>query len=292
MLLKKYIFPYLLILPLIIIMIGLVFYPVLVTFTDSFKSMSLLNPGDERFIWLSNYYTLLHDPTVLRTLENTFFYFLLAIVGELIGGLFIAMVLNRKFRGRGLVLAAVIIPWSLPPVVNGIIWKWIYDPSTGVLNDILMNFHIIQSNQIWLGNSTLALLCVTLVHIWKMIPLTAVILLATLQTIPKDLYEAARMDGSSPINIFRFITLPFLKPAIVISLTQSTIAAINIFDEIYVLTGTNLGTRSVLLQNYLIAFQQLNLGQGMALSLMITLITVLISIVYVLWLRIGKGEKM
>jgi len=181
---------------------------------------------------------------------------ILAISGEVIGGLSIALVLKKKFRGRGLVLAAVIIPWALPPVTNGVIWKWIYNPTYGVLNDIFLKLHIISTNQVWLGDARFSLLCVTLVHIWKMIPLTAVILLAALQTISDELY-----------------------------------AAINLFDEIFVLTGTALDTRSILVQDYLIAFRQLDLGLGMSLSLIITVITLAISLFYVLWLNEKEVKK-
>ncbi len=287
---KKVIFPYLLVLPLIVIMFGLVFYPAVLTLVDSFKQLSLMEPDNIKFAGFSNYINLLTDSTVLRTLKNTSAYYFLAIAGEVVGGMYIAMVLKKKFRGRGLLLAAVVIPWALPPVVNAVIWKWIYDPNTGVLNDLLLKLHIIHESQVWLGNPHFALFCVTLVHVWKMIPLTAVILLASLQTIPGELYEAAKIDGASPVRSFWHITLPLLKPALAIALTQATFAAINIFDEIFVLTGSALDTRSVLIQNYLIAFRQLNLGMGMALSLIITLITLGISLIYIIWLNERKEK--
>lgn len=279
---RRMIFPYILIFPLVIIMLGLVFYPAAVTFVDSFKSINLTRPYDVKFVGFSNYIELFNDPTVLRTAYNSALYFIFAVAGEMIGGLLIALALRNKFKGRGLVLAAVIIPWSLPPVVNGVIWKWIYDPSYGVLNDILLKLGVISSYQVWLGQASLSLILVTIVHIWKMIPLTVVILLASLQTISNDLYESAQIDGASRSRSFWHITLPLLKPAIVISLTQATFAAINLFDEIFVLTGTALDTRSILIQNYLIAFRKLELGLGMSLSLIITVITLGITLVYLI----------
>lgn len=288
---KRMIFPYVLIFPLVIIMLGLVFYPAAVTFVDSFKSINLTRPYDVKFVGFSNYIELFNDPTVLRTAYNSALYFIFAVVGELIGGLLIALALRNKFKGRGLVLAAVIIPWSLPPVVNGVIWKWIYDPSYGVLNDILLKLGVINSYQVWLGQASLSLILVSIVHIWKMIPLTVVILLASLQTISNDLYESAQIDGASRSRSFWHITLPLLKPAIVISLTQATFAAINLFDEIFVLTGTALDTRSVLIQNYLIAFRKLELGLGMSLSLIITVITLGITLVYLMLMNERETKK-
>jgi len=289
--LRQTIFPYLIVFPLVLIMLGLVFYPATLTLMDSFKSINLMRPNNVKFVGFSNYISLLHDPTVLRTAWNSLLYLILAISGEVIGGLSIALVLKKKFRGRGLVLAAVIIPWALPPVTNGVIWKWIYNPTYGVLNDIFLKLHIISTNQVWLGDARFSLLCVTLVHIWKMIPLTAVILLAALQTISDELYEAANIDGANKLQSFWHITIPLLKPALAIALTQATFAAINLFDEIFVLTGTALDTRSILVQDYLIAFRQLDLGLGMSLSLIITVITLAISLFYVLWLNEKEVKK-
>lgn len=273
-------------------MLGLVFYPAFITLMDSFKSINLMKPNDIKFVGFANYIELLDDPTVLRTARNSSLYLTFSIIGEIMGGLLIALVLKNKFKGRGLILAAVILPWALPPVVNGVIWKWIYDPSYGVLNDILLHLGFISDYQVWLGKTHLSLLLVTLVHIWKMIPLVAVILLAQLQTISDELYEAAQIDGANRLRSFWHITLPLLKPAIAIALTQSTFAAINLFDEIFVLTGTALDTRSILVQNYLTAFRNLELGLGMSLSLIITVVTIGITLIYVLMLQEKEPKKL
>lgn len=287
---KRKIYPYLLILPIVILMLGLVFYPAVVTFIDSFKSMKLTRPDDIQFVGLSNYIQLLTDADVLQAFINTSWYFLLAVVLEVIGGLVFALVLEKKFRGRGIVLAAVILPWAFPPVVNSAIWKWIYDPTYGVFNDILLRIGMIDSYQPMLAEPGLAVMLIMIVHIWKMIPLVTIILLAVLQTIPDDLHQAAQIDGASWRQRFLYITLPLLKPAIVIVLTQATIASINLFDEIYVLTGTALHTRSLMIQTYLTAFRELNLGLGMALSFMTTTIILLLCMLFIFLLR-DRGEK-
>lgn len=261
-------------------MVGLVFYPATLTFIDSFKSLKLSMPGDTHFIGLSNYKELLSDPDVLITFKNTFWYFSLAVTIELLGGLCIALVLRKKFIGRGWMLAIIILPWAFPPVVSATIWKLVFDPIYGPVNHILTNIGIMQTSSSLLAKPGLAIFIIALVHAWKMIPLAAMILLAALQAIPKDIHQAAQIDGAGVWKGFLHITLPLLKPAIAIVLTQATIASINLFDEIYVLTGTALDTRSIMTENYLIAFRQLDLGLGMAMSFLTTIIILVICIIY------------
>lgn len=276
---KQKVYPYLFIIPLILLMFGFVFYPATLTFIESFKSLKLSMPNDSNFIGLSNYMELLRNPDVLVTFKNTFWYFLLAIIFEFIGGLAIALVLRHKFIGRGWMLAIVVLPWAFPPVVSATMWRLVFDPY-GPVNQILSNIGIMQSSSSLLAKPGLAILIIAIVHSWKMIPLVAMILLAALQTIPKEIHQAAQVDGAGAWKGFLHITLPLLAPAIAIVLTQSTIASISLFDEIYVLTGTALDTRSIMTENYLIAFRQLDLGLGMAMSFITTLIILLISAVY------------
>jgi len=275
--------PILLVLPLLLVMVGLVLYPAGMTVWDSLHRLDLTNPGSAPFVGLENYGRLLRDSNVRAATANTLAYLAMALGAEVVLGLGIALVLNRRFWGRGAMLAIVILPWALPPVANGVIWKWIYNPQYGVLNGLLEQMVLIQDYQVWLGKPVWALLLVTLVHVWKMMPLAAVIFLAALQTIPHSLYEAAGIDGAGPVRSFFHVTLPLLRPSLAVVLTQGTIGALNLFDEVWVLTGTALSTRPILLQNYLIAFRDLNLGYGMALSLGITLVTLLISGIYVLF---------
>lgn len=283
---KQKFYPYLFIIPLIILMFGLVFYPAALTFIDSFKSLKLTMPDDTHFIGLSNYVTLLNDPDVLIAFKNTFWYFILALILEFFGGLLIALVLKDKFIGRGWMLAIVILPWAFPPVVSATIWKLIFDPTYGPVTQILTNMGIVQTSGSLLAKPGVAIFIIALVHAWKMIPLVAMILLAALQAIPKEIHQAAKIDGAGTWKDFLHITLPLLKPAIAIVLTQITIASINLFDEIYVLTGTALDTRSIMTENYLIAFRQLNLGLGMAMSFLTTVVILVICLIY--FLVLGK----
>lgn len=288
---KQKAFPYLLITPLILIMLGLVFYPAALTLLDSFKSLKLSMPHDRHFIGLGNYVTLFQDPDILTTFKNTFWYFLLALTFEFFGGLFMALVLRRKFRGRGWILAIVVLPWAFPPVVSAAIWKLVFDPLYGPVNQLLTSLGIIETSVSLLAKPGVAIVIIALVHAWKMIPLVALILLAALQTIPEEIHQAAYVDGAGEWRSFWHITLPLLKPAIAIVLTQSTIASINLFDEIYVLTGTALDTRSIITETYLIAFRKLDLGLGMAMSFVTSFIILIICTIYFIVLgKRGEGR--
>jgi multiple sugar transport system permease protein len=281
--------PYILIAPLFILLVLLTFYPLLLTIFNSLQSLNLGRPDDIRFVGLANYIELMTDPAVLNAMRNSVQYFILSVSIEILGGIVIALSLRNKFRGRAIILGIVILPWALPPVVNSIVWKWIYDPSYGLLNDVLIKLGMIDHFHVWLGDPHFSLVWVALVHIWKMMPLISIIMLAQLQTIPAELYEAARIDGANSLQSFRHITLPLLKPALIIALTLGTVSAFHLFDEVYVLTGTSLDTRSIMVQDYLIAFRELKYSMGMALSLIITIVILALTWFYN---QLGKEARM
>jgi multiple sugar transport system permease protein len=197
-----------------------------------------------------------------------------------VGGLTIALVLNKPFRGRGLVFAIVILPWALPSVVSGVLWARIFNPDNGLLNSLLLQLHVIHTYKVWFASPYWSIAFVTLVHVWGVVPLISLILLSGLQGIPENLYGAARVDGAGAITRFRYITLPLLRPALAVALTTGTVIALAIFDEIFVLNGTALNTRSVMMQVYLTTFQQLNFGQGTALAVVLSLATGMFALAY------------
>ncbi|MFA5383538.1 MAG: sugar ABC transporter permease [Eubacteriales bacterium] len=274
---KKNLFSYLLITPLLLITVVFIIYPLITTVIDSFRSVNLMKPNDIGFIGTGNYTELLNDITNMQTMRNNCLYFVFSIIIETAGGLIVALALKNNFRSRALLLAVIILPWALPPVVNGLIWKLIYYPSSGLLNDLLLKADIIGSPKIWMGMPQYSIFLITIVHAWKIIPLCTLIILAQLQSIDKDLYEAVKIDGANGLQEFRHITLPMLKPALAVSLTLGAIFAFQLFDEIYVLNGTALDTRSVLIQAYLLAFRDLKVSLGMALSLIAMIVTLAIT---------------
>ena len=269
------------VLPIVAIMGGLVFLPVAATLWDSLYRIEPMRPGTP-FVGLANYLTSFGDGAVRQAWANTFAYVAIAVALETLGGLGAALLLNRVKRGRRWLLAALVLPWCLPPVVNALVWLWIYNPSYGLLNGLLQAAGVIAENRVWFNDHATALALVALVHVWRMMPLTAIILLAALQSIPDELYEAATLDGAGPVKAFRLITLPLISGGLAIALCQSTVFAFNLFDEAWILAGSSLDTRTVIVQVYLSAFQNLKFSYGMALSVLAMIASLLVSLVYVL----------
>ncbi len=271
--------PYVLILPLVVVIAVLALYPTATTFVQSFFNLDPLNPP-VRFVGLRNYRAIFADPAVANAWLNTALYAFFGVVMTTLIGLGMALALRRPFRGRGLVLALLILPWALPGVVEGIIWSWIYDPTFGVLNSALRSLHLISQYQLWIsGNRVLSIFFIDLVQVWQTAPLAALLILASLQNIPDELHDAASMDGAGRLQELMSITLPLVRPGIAIAVVQALIASLNIFDQVYVLNGNASTGASVVMQTYLTAFQNLNFGQGYALSFLLTLLTIGISVV-------------
>ncbi|ASJ73718.1 carbohydrate ABC transporter permease [Granulosicoccus antarcticus] len=267
--------------PALLIMGALVLWPLASTIWDSFYSVNPMKVG-KPFVGLDNYINLLSDPNVRQAWSNTFLYVLFTVVIETVLGVSAALLLNKVKFGRSWLLAALILPWCLPPVVNAIVWGWIFNPSYGVLNNALLSMGVISENKVWFNERLSALFMISVVHAWRMMPLTAIIILAALQSIPKELYEAAKLDGAGAIKMFRKITLPLIASGLAIALSQSTVFAFNMFDEAWIMNGTGYDTRSVMIQVYMSAFQNLKFSYGMALSIMAMLASLIISAVYVL----------
>ena len=267
--------------PILITMASLVFYPMLVTSWDSLHRVNPMQPGTP-FVGLANYTRMLSDKQLGMSWMNTFSYVILAVLAETVFGVLAAALINQVKVGRQWILAAVILPWALPGVVNAVIWLWIYQPGAGLLNGILTSLGLPFENHIWFNDRTSAIMAVTVVHVWRMMPLTIVIVLAAMQSIPDHLYQAARIDGATNFQMLSLVTLPLVRSAIAVSMTNATVQAFNLFDEAWVLAGASLETRPVLVQIYLETFQNLRFSYGMALSLTITFVSLLVSLVYVL----------
>ena len=271
----------LLVAPILVTMVALVFFPLVQTVWDSLHRINPMQPGSP-FIGLANYVNMLSDADLGTAWINTFIYVAIAVAAETVFGVLVAALLNHVVIGRKWLLAAVVLPWALPGVVNAVIWMWIYQPGAGLLNGILTAFGLPFENHVWFNDRTSAIVAVAIVHIWRMMPLTVVIVLAAMQSIPSHLYEAAHIDGATRLQMFFRITLPLIRGAIAIAMTNGTVAAFNLFDEAWVLAGASLDTRPMLVQIYLETFQNLHFSYGMALSLVVTIVALLVSLVYVI----------
>jgi multiple sugar transport system permease protein len=267
--------------PIVITMVTLVFFPLCLTMWDSLHRINPMQAGTP-FVGAANYVNMLSDANLGRSWTNTLLYVAIAVSAETVFGVLAAALINQVRVGRQWLLAAVVLPWALPGVVNAVIWMWIYQPGAGLLNGILTVSGLPFENHVWFNDRTSAIVAVAIVHIWRMMPLTVVIVLAAMQSIPDDLYEAATIDGATRPQTFTLITLPLVRSAIAVAMTNSTVAAFNLFDEAWVLAGTSLDTRPVLVQVYMETFQNLNFSYGMALSLTVMAVSLLVSLVFVL----------
>jgi multiple sugar transport system permease protein len=269
--------PYILLSPLVVFIGALSFVPTADTTVEAFFRVMPLDPPT-RFTGLGNFRALFADSAITTAWVNTAVYVVLGVVLSVVLGTAIAVALKRRFRWRGVILALVILPWALPAVVEAVIWSWIYNPTFGVMNSALHSAHIIGAYHLWLGlNRWLTIALIEIVQVWQITPLSAVIILAALQSIPTDLYEAARVDGAGPVASFRRISLPLIRPALAVCAVESLVLSLNIFDQVYVLNGIAPLGSSVMLQTYVTTFENLNFGGGYALSLLMTLATAVLS---------------
>ena len=263
---------------------GLIVYPLVRGFQQSIQSSGQFGQP-QRYVGLRNYRQVLDDPTATGAIRHTFEYVALAVSLELLLGIVVAVTLRRLFPGRGIVLAILVLPWALPSVVSGVLWRRVFDPDNGLLNSALLKLHVIHEPHVWLAGGRWAIAFITLVHVWGVLPLVSLIFLAGLQSIPEELYNASAVDGAGAWRQFRHITLPLLRPSIAVAATIGTLLAIAIFDEVYVLNGTALNTRSVLIQVYNTTFVEADFAHGMALAFLLAGATALLGSAYVLALR-------
>ena len=234
-----------LLVPSVIVVFGVVVYPVLRTLMISFFEVDSPVATETPFVGLGNYADALGDPNFWRAARQTAYFAVTSIGLEIVFGTGVALLLNAPLRARWLFRAVVILPWALPTIVNGAMWRWILNAEYGVLNALLSALHLQDSYRSWLGTDPfVALNMVIVADVWKNTSLAAFFLLAGLQTIPRELYEAARVDGAGPVRSFLRITLPMLRPTIAIVLVLRTIEAFKVFDIIYVMTSGGPGTSS------------------------------------------------
>jgi multiple sugar transport system permease protein len=269
--------PYILLSPLVVFIGALSFIPTVDTTVEAFFRVMPLDPPT-RFVGLGNFRALFADPVIVTSWVNTAVYVAIGVVASVVLGTAMAVALKQSFRLRGVILALVILPWALPAVVEAVIWSWIYNPTFGVLNSALHSAHAIGGYHVWLGlDRWLTILLIEIVQVWQITPLSALVILAALQSVPQDLYEAARVDGAGPVQAFRYISLPLIRPALAVCTVEALVLSLNIFDQVYILNGIAPLGSSVMLQTYVTTFEDLNFGGGYALSLLITIVTAALS---------------
>lgn len=258
--------------------------PLAGTILDSLYQLSLRFENAPRpFVGLDNYWLVLTDDSWYNALQVTGIVAGVSVAVELVLGMIIALLINRSFRGRGIVRASVLVPWALTTVVSAKMWAWIYDGRYGVANDLLMRLGMIDAPIIFLVRPEVTIWAMIAAEIWKTTPFMALLLLAGLQLIPQELFEAAALDGASRWQAFWRVTLPILRPTILVALLFRTIDAVRMFDLPRVLTngGPGKSTETLVLYTYNTFFTSLNFGYGSALAVMIFVIVMLVSFVFI-----------
>lgn len=258
---------WLLVVPAVLLLLLVFAYPILRAFWSSLFLENLGTQLQPIFAGLDNYTRLVLDGRFWQSLWNTAVFTIASVVLELLLGMGIALVLNQSFRGRGALRTIAILPWALPTAVMALAWAWIFNDQFGVWNDILLRLGFIEAPVNWLGNPNLAMLTIIAADVWKTTPFISILLLAGLQSIPQDLYEAHAIDGASPWQSFYRITLPLLMPQILIALLFRVAQAVGIFDLVQVMTGGGPAgsTETVSIYIYATVMRYLDFGYGAAL---------------------------
>lgn len=235
------------------------------------------------FIGADNFTKVIGDKRVRSTLMFTLIFTFASVFLELIFGLFLALIMNRAFRGRSLVRTFSLIPWAIPTSVAAMMWSYLYNGSSGIISNIFSTIGLISSPAAMLNSSTNALGAIVIADVWKTTPYMALLLLGGLQIIPNSLYESSALDGAKKIQQFRYITLPLLKPSIFVALLFRTLDAFRVFDLIYVLTGGGPGgsTESLSVYAYKVMFSQTRFGYGSAMVIIMALVVGLIAFIYI-----------
>jgi len=263
--------------------IGLVaVFPLGWTFWESLHLHDLRMPWRGRpFVGLDHYMEAAGDPRFWGALAHTFFFTAASVALELVLGLLLALGLHRAFRGRGLARTAALLPWAIPTVVAALVWRFLFEGPQGAANQILAASGLVADPPVWFSHPQLAWVPLVLADVWKTTPFVALLLLAGLQGIDAELYEAARVDGAGALGRLRHVTLPLLRPALAVALLFRTLDALRVFDQVYVMTGGGPGTATEVLSVY--AFQallrDLRFGYGSALSVSVFVLSFLLALV-------------
>ncbi len=287
---------YILIIPALLCIAVVALYPVFQTFRLSLYDMKLQFISDTNFVGMANYINLFQDYRFLLAAWNTLRFTVISVSLELILGIIMALLMNKKFKGIGVVRAAVLVPWAIPTIVSALMWKFIFHDQFGVLNDILSRLGIIGSYQAWLGTPLAAMGAAICVDVWKTSPFMGLLILAGLQNIPDTIYEAAKVDGANNIKCFFRIILPMLKPTIMVALIFRTLDAFRVFDLLFVLTGGGPGnsTETFVVYAYKTLFRNLDFGLGSAMAVIIFLCLFTLAMLYIRFLDksiLKQGEN-
>ncbi|WP_274472860.1 MULTISPECIES: carbohydrate ABC transporter permease [unclassified Paenibacillus] len=282
---------YLFVVPALAFMAVFVVYPILYNITLSFQDVNVYNlKGEHHFVGLANYIKSLQDPVFYISLKNSVVFTVLSIFFQFAIGFGLALFFNMKFPGRNLFRSLMLLAWMLPVVITGTVFQWMFSGDYGVINYFLQSLGLINSPVNWLSEASTALLGTIVANIWTGIPFNMIILLSGLQTLPTHLYEAAKLDGANRFLQFRHITLPLLRPTILVLFMLGIIYTFKVFDLVFIMTAGGPVTASTVLPIYAyqLSFTAFEFSQGASVSMIMFLILIGIAIVY---LRMSNKEE-
>ncbi len=283
---------WLLMLPLLAVMIAVIGWPLVDTVRLSFTDARLVGT-EGTFVGFDNYAKMLGGSNFQRAFITTTWFAVVSVTAEMVLGVLAALLLNQQFRGRTALRALMILPWALPTVVNATLWRLIYNPEYGALNAALLQLGLIDSYRSWLGEPGSALAALIVADCWKNFPLVALIALAALQAVPRDITAASLVDGAGPFNRFRYVIMPYLASPLLVALVLRTIEAFKVFDIIWVMTrgGPANSTRTLSILVYQEAFSFQRAGSGASLALIVTLLVTVLAVAYAAMVRKAAGAS-
>ncbi len=287
---RKLLTGYAYLVPAALCLLATVVVPILLAIKMSLYNDVLYKPQNYHFIWFGNYLRLVEDPVFWLSLWNSVVWVFGSVILQFIFGFAAALLLHQAFVARGFARTLTLLPWIIPGVVVGLIWEWLYQPNYGVINDLLMKGGLMHDRVAWLSSPDLAMGAVVFTNIWRGIPFFAIMLLAGLQSIPAELYEAAHVDGAGVLNRFWHITLPLLRPIIVVATATRIIWTFNYADLIFVMTGGGPANATQITSTYTLmqAYSVLDFGYAGALSVILLLVMLGFTFFY---LRVTKGVE-
>lgn len=280
--------------PMLVALLLVAVWPLARTIVFSFTDANLNDLSGWRFVGLDNYAYLVSDPLWWKAVSNTLVFTVVSVAIETALGMVIALALNAHLPGRGLLRAAVLIPWAIPTVVSAKMWSWMLNDQYGVVNAMLRGIGVIDTPLAWLASPSLTMASIIAVDVWKATPFMSLLILAALQTLPAEIYEATRVDGVHPVKVFFRITLPLIRPALLVAVIFRGLDALRVFDVIYVLTGNNENTASMSVYARQQLVENADVGYGSTAATCLFLVVAIVTIILVMVGRVhvsAGGER-
>jgi multiple sugar transport system permease protein len=276
----------LLVFPVVAVLLVVAAFPILYSFWVSLHDVVLTRPLRRPFVGVDNYLRVFADERFWVAVARTTVYTVVTVATTTLLALLVALLLDETFPGRRVLNALLLLPWATPSIVNGLMWKWIYDPSYGLLNAALVQAGLLERYRAWLGDPDLTLLLIANAAMWKQMPLAALLLIVTMKAIPEDLYRAAKVDGAGVFQRFAHVTLPALRPGLMLVLVYETMISIRHFDLFLIMTQGGPGDASFTLSwlIYVEPFRSLRFGTGAAMSYVLAMATFLLSYLFIRFL--------